>query len=624
MVLPVSELQGVKVYNLSSGKSLPQWLAQAKSQRSLRYNEEFRSRIELLQDLEFPMASRCTKLSSNGQYMMVSGVYPPQIKVFDLQELSMKFERHVDSEIIQFEILSGDFSKLALLRDDRTVEFHARYGCHHKLRVPKCGRDMMYQQTTCDLYVVGSSDEAWRINLEQGRFIKGIDTGIDQINSCSVNPIHELLAFAGSNGVVEMYDPRDRHNVAKLPISIDNITPELTATEFDTDGLSFAVGTSSGHVLAYDLRSDKPIMVKDHRYGLPVHTVRFHNDARNESRKIISADKKIIKFWDRNGKAWTSIQPPADVNGLCVVPGSGLIIAGAEQPRVHTFYVPDLGPAPAWCSFLDSISEELEEEVGGAVYDDYKFLSRDEIRSLGVDHLVGSKLLKAYMHGFFMDMKLYKKVKAIANPFEYETFIKEKVSEKLKEKQQNRITLRKKLPKVNKELAEHLLKKPSIKQHIRESKEESEAFEQSVDNPLLDDRFKSMFQDPEFEIDKRSIEYKLLHPSEAATRKSVDDRFDLVLDEDEEEQMVEGVYSGSDSDEESVPVRKSSMFQLRDGMDVPDQLSQSRTFSKSLTVEERLQLQEQERIPKQVKKAEFKGKLQKVNPFKRKIRKKRR
>ena len=57
----------------------------------------------------------------DGQYIGVSGVYKPQIKVFEVDQLSLKFERHVDSEVVQFQFLTEDFKKMALLRNDRTV-----------------------------------------------------------------------------------------------------------------------------------------------------------------------------------------------------------------------------------------------------------------------------------------------------------------------------------------------------------------------------------------------------------------------------------------------------------------------------------------------------------------------
>ena len=41
-----------------------------------------------------------------------------------------------------------------------------------------------------------------------------------------------------------------------------------------------------------------------------------------------------------------------------------------------SYHVPALGAAPRWCSFLDGLTEELEEEAAGSVYDDYKFVTR--------------------------------------------------------------------------------------------------------------------------------------------------------------------------------------------------------------------------------------------------------
>jgi ribosome biogenesis protein ENP2 len=61
------------------------------------------------------------------------------------------------------------------------------------------------------------------------------------------------------------------------------------------------------------------------------------------------------------------------------------------------------------------------------VFDDYKFLSKSEVEGLGLSHLMGTPLLKAYMHGFFVDLKLYTKVKSLAKPFEYDEWRKAKV-----------------------------------------------------------------------------------------------------------------------------------------------------------------------------------------------------
>lgn len=57
-----------------------------------------------------------------------------------------------------------------------------------------------------------------------------------------------------------------------------------------------------------------------------------------------------------------------------VVKESGVVFVAAEQPRIQSYFIPTLGPAPSWCSFLDNLAEELEEERAG-VYDDYRFVS---------------------------------------------------------------------------------------------------------------------------------------------------------------------------------------------------------------------------------------------------------
>ena len=44
-------------------------------------------------------------LASNIWLIFAPGIYPPQVKVFELRELSLKFERHLVSEIINFQVI---------------------------------------------------------------------------------------------------------------------------------------------------------------------------------------------------------------------------------------------------------------------------------------------------------------------------------------------------------------------------------------------------------------------------------------------------------------------------------------------------------------------------------------
>ena len=52
---------------------------------------------------------------------------------------------------------------------------------------------------------------------------------------------------------------------------------ELTAVRFDDSGLHCAVGTSNGLVALYDLRSSRPLLVKDHMYGDKISDIKFHS-----------------------------------------------------------------------------------------------------------------------------------------------------------------------------------------------------------------------------------------------------------------------------------------------------------------------------------------------------------
>lgn len=40
-----------------------------------------------------------------------------------------------------------------------------------------------------------------------------------------------------------------------------------------------------------------------------------------------------------------------------------------------------------------------------------RFVTRQELDRLALGHLVGTPLLRAYMHGFFVDNRLYRKAK---------------------------------------------------------------------------------------------------------------------------------------------------------------------------------------------------------------------
>ncbi|CBJ33561.1 conserved unknown protein [Ectocarpus siliculosus] len=554
--MQVSTFHGVKIYNLSSGKTLPQWLSE-KKRRSLSKDVEYRRRIELLQDFDFPTASQKVCVSPDAQYVIVAGTYPPQIKVFEVADLSMKFERHLDCEAVDFMPLAEGYEKLAFLLADRTLAFHAGYGKHHSVRIPRFGRSLAYQRETCDMMVGCGDGEIHRFNLDQGRFRTAMTlpsgssssqgnptAGINKIELCVA---HQLLAAGTDDGFVHLWDSRQGQSgggraVASLDLRDSVDAAAVTAAEqtlggfqvssvaFDTDGLTMGVGTSSAHCLTFDLRSSRPTFVKEHQYGLPITGIKFHQGT---ERRVLSSDAKTVKIWNRDdGAVVTNVETPADINDVCVAHDargdSGLLLMATEQSRVLSYYVPALGPAPRWCSFLDVLTEELEEEQEASVYEDYKFVTTAEVEELGVSNLVGTPLLRGYMHGYFMDMKLYTRLKAVSEPFAYEEYRKKKVKEKMEEKTKSRISIRTNLPKVNRAMAERLLDKAeSGDKKKRKAKLEGEegggggggGGAVSSSNPLGDDRFGAMFESAEFEVDPESEEYARAHPTSVIANK---------------------------------------------------------------------------------------------------------
>jgi ribosome biogenesis protein ENP2 len=348
--MEIQERKSGKIYSLASSTSVPEWLSERSRRNLSKRDSQFRHRITLLQDLEMPISSTKIRQSPDGKFLLVGGTYSPRIRCYELAEMSMKFERYLDSEVVDMAILGEDYGKLAILGSDRTVSFHAPYGNHEKIRLPTFGRAMAYERSTCDLMVVSSGrrpttgsgggagggggqamGEVYRFNLDEGRFsmpysfasaLEKRKANDDTLNgartmqvggSCiSVSPMHSLTAIGAEDGTVRFWDNRSapRSSSSSSSSSSDltlHLTPflnldvssavsgkgffdhshsysssssfpgEVTSICFDDSGMRMCAGTRGGNVALYDMRSSRPLFVKEHQYGLPIHTVQFHS-----------------------------------------------------------------------------------------------------------------------------------------------------------------------------------------------------------------------------------------------------------------------------------------------------------------------------------------------------------
>uniref|UniRef100_A0A2P2I8Z2 Nucleolar protein 10-like n=1 Tax=Hirondellea gigas TaxID=1518452 RepID=A0A2P2I8Z2_9CRUS len=441
-------ISDVKVYNLTANKAVPEWLNGKKKKSKQKRNDE-----DLLQDFEMPDVSSCIGLSPDGRYLMVCGTYKPVVKCYELSELSVKFERGMDAEVITFEILSDDFSKVAFLQDYRYIEIHGQGGRMHRCRIPRFGRDLAIHYPSADLYIAASGHEIYRLNLFQGRFLNSLDAETMGVNKLLFNKHHGLLLCGTDDGLLKCWDPRTRAKVGVLDCgkhmmehAANSFEEELKSrkdlriTALECNGhFTLAVGNQTGQILMYDLRCNSPYLVRDHYMRAPINALHFHY-----SGNVFSMSPKVLKIWDKNtGEAVTSIEGEAPFNDMAVVPETGLAFLAAEDKRMKAYFVPSLGPAPSWCGHLDAMTEEMEEDEGASVanqFDDYTFVTMDDLVELGLTDLIGSGMLRAVMHGYYISTTMYNKAKQLSGPVKPQKVVEQKLKETIA--QQNTMKLR--------------------------------------------------------------------------------------------------------------------------------------------------------------------------------------
>lgn len=242
----------------------------------------------------------------------------------------------------RIQILSDDWTKTVHLQNDRSIELHTQGGFHYRTRIPRFGRSIAYHHPSCDVLVAASGPEVYRLNLSQGRFLSPLvlehpDSEITGVNCIDINPAHQLFAFGvDGNSTAEFWDPRSRTRagVLRLPkkqlatggSGFDSTTTiSVSAIASRSDGLTYAIGTSTGHTLLYDIRSSRPYATKDLGYGLPVKCVSWIDGGSRMAGDgmILSADKKVIKIWDRN-----------DVCIELLSPSFPVLIVDSQSPRL--------------------------------------------------------------------------------------------------------------------------------------------------------------------------------------------------------------------------------------------------------------------------------------------------
>jgi ribosome biogenesis protein ENP2 len=298
--------------------------------------------ISVIQEFEYPVACNHLKMTPDREHIISCGTYKPRIKIHDLSEHSMKLERHMEAEPLKIEVLGRDLSKLAVLRNDRVIEFHAKYGLHDTIRLPKFGEDISFLPSLSELLVVGRSNSVIRFNLERGRFLKPIESEFYEINSVKVSDVHGLVVVGGAGGF-GFIDPRVRKLIKSMRTGED-----ITSLCYSDNGLNLCVGDALGGIKAYDLRSKDEVLSMSHG-NTAVKNVFFSH------KNIISASGMYVRLWE-GVETLLDLKMNSKINAMAL--DEGIIMLGTDEPVIRTYYSPRLGDVPGWCKPIENLIED--------------------------------------------------------------------------------------------------------------------------------------------------------------------------------------------------------------------------------------------------------------------------
>ena len=181
--------------------------------------------------------------------------------------------------------------------------------------------------------------------------------------------------------------------------------------------------------------------------------------------------------------------------------------------------------------------EMMTDKNAGTIYDDYKLLTHTEIEQFNIEHLIGTPLLRGYMHGFFIEIGFYNRIRAVANLFEYEEYRKNKIRQKMNDKRASLIAPKTK-SKNNKNNKNNKTSSDPNKTKVNSDLAQrlsSNTKDTKVAKSILgDDRFGSLFTNPDFQIDQDDINFKLRNPSGVKHQKRKDEDIDSDANDDDD------------------------------------------------------------------------------------------
>jgi ribosome biogenesis protein ENP2 len=291
----------------------------------------------LVKSLCFPLSCTEIALAAGRRYLLCTGVYKPSVKIYDLNNLALKSERHLVVDAVKMLPLSDNGEKLCVMRPDRYVEFHAKYGRHELIRLPTMCLEMCLNEVRAELIAGGAGSSLYRFNLEQGRFLRSYSTTLEEVASISTSSVNGLIAVGGEDKV-QFIDQRCREAVKTV-----HYEDTVTALSLDGSGIGLGVGMEDGSVYFHDLRTRKELLTVKHTGA--VKKIKF------SGKRMLSMDGGAVLISERSGVAG-EVRGEAVINTFDV--DGGVLFVGYDNGEIKTFICHELGDVPRWCQVLEN------------------------------------------------------------------------------------------------------------------------------------------------------------------------------------------------------------------------------------------------------------------------------
>ncbi|AEA38836.1 nucleolar protein 10 (nucleomorph) [Cryptomonas paramecium] len=310
------------------------------------------SAIKLSVDFNFPSVIKKTQLTQDGSFLISYGEYPPQIRCFDLNSLSLKFQRTVDHEVKDFCVLSRNWEKFVLLKSNKCLEFHCKKGYYYQIKIPKISNFLFFDKYNNILYIFSTENEIFKFDINQGKFTKSIKSSFAHpITSATEAFSNCLIGTGNSKSIVEIWDLRiNKFSINKINNQIyirKKTFNGISSLQFCKENINrIYSGFFSNEILIQDMRMTKPLILKKFKKKGTVLSLQKIE----KKELVLCANEKTIKIWnERNGKTIITIKPKKQINHIYRENASGVIFISMMTSNIGCMYVSLLGSTPSWC-----------------------------------------------------------------------------------------------------------------------------------------------------------------------------------------------------------------------------------------------------------------------------------